>query len=39
MNEFDNLFDDAEKAWKWLKERMLVVAGRVLLGIMLWALS
>lgn len=39
MNEFDELFDDLEKAGMWIKERLLIVAGMVLLGILLWSIS
>lgn len=39
MNEFDELFDDLEKAGQWLKDRLFIVAGMVLLGILLWSIS
>jgi len=39
MNEFDALFDDLEKAGKWIKERLFIVGGMVLLGILLWSVS
>lgn len=39
MNEFDDLFDDLEKAGAWIKERLLIVGGLILLGIFLWSVS
>lgn len=39
MPEFEDLFDDLEKAGAWIKERLFIIGGLVLLGILLWSVS